>query len=84
MSMYIFSIFSNEHMDYVHPSFGRFMSVESMVNAMIESLNDVMADAAKHDGGNSAAGTRVRKAMQELKNAAQDVRIKVQSDKNSR
>ncbi|DAC15139.1 MAG TPA: histone H1 [Candidatus Poseidoniales archaeon] len=55
-----------------------------MVNAMIESLNDVMADAAKHDGGNSAAGTRVRKAMQEMKQAAQDVRIKVQSDKNSR
>ena len=44
MSMYIFSIFSNEHMDYVHPSFGQIMSVESMVNAMIESLNDVMAD----------------------------------------
>ena len=85
MSMYIFSIFSNEQMDYVHPSFGRFMSVESMVNAMIESLNDVMADAAKHDGGNSAAGYQSSpRPCKELKNAAQDVRIKVQSDKNSR
>ncbi|MBX3395647.1 MAG: histone H1 [Phycisphaerae bacterium] len=31
-------------------------------------------DVAKAEGGNKAAGTRVRKAMQEIKNAAQDVR----------
>jgi|WetSurMetagenome_2_1015567.scaffolds.fasta_scaffold1844559_1 hypothetical protein len=34
-------------------------------------------DVAKVDGGNKAAGTRVRKAMQEIKAAAQDVRVKV-------
>lgn len=31
-------------------------------------------DVAKAEGGNKAAGTRVRKAMQDIKTAAQDVR----------
>lgn len=31
---------------------------------------------------NQAAGTRVRKGMQELKNLAQEIRIEVQSKKN--
>ena len=34
-------------------------------------------DLLKAEGGNKAAGTRVRKAMQELKAAAQDVRKKI-------
>jgi hypothetical protein len=34
-------------------------------------------DVLKVDRGNKAAGTRVRKAMQDIKAAAQDVRIKV-------
>ncbi|MEC7706499.1 MAG: histone H1 [Candidatus Thermoplasmatota archaeon] len=55
-----------------------------MVQGMIDALNDAIGDAAKHDRGNNAAGTRVRKAMQATKNAAQDVRKQVQSDKNSR
>ncbi|MDB9835122.1 hypothetical protein OAC38_03730 [Candidatus Poseidoniaceae archaeon] len=59
------------------------MSVEAMVNMMIENLNAALADAVKHDKGNAAAGTRVRKAMQAAKAAAQDVRAKVQDDKNA-
>jgi hypothetical protein len=34
-------------------------------------------DVAKAEGGNKAAGTRVRKAMQDIKNAAQNVRKKI-------
>ena len=34
-------------------------------------------DVAKAVGGNKAAGTRVRKKMQEIKSAAQNVRIKI-------
>ncbi|NOT02618.1 MAG: histone H1 [Phycisphaerales bacterium] len=34
-------------------------------------------DVAKAAGGNKAAGTRVRKAMQDIKSTAQDVRKKV-------
>ena len=49
------------------------MSVEAMVQTMID----------EHDKGNAAAGTRVRKAMQAAKAAAQEVRTQVQADKNA-
>ncbi|MEM0963830.1 MAG: histone H1 [Bacteroidota bacterium] len=35
-----------------------------------------------YDKGNKAAGTRVRKGMQELKQLAQDIRVDVQEKKN--
>jgi hypothetical protein len=35
-----------------------------------------------YDKKNQAAGTRVRKGMQELKNLAQEIRVEVQSIKN--
>lgn len=34
-------------------------------------------DIQKALGGNKAAGTRVRQAMQDVKNAAQEVRVKI-------
>lgn len=36
-----------------------------------------------YDKKNQAAGTRVRKGMQDLKNLAQDIRIEVQNIKNN-
>lgn len=41
---------------------------------LVESIAD---DISKAEGGNKAAGTRVRKIMQDIKNAAQDVRKKI-------
>jgi hypothetical protein len=38
---------------------------------LVESAAD---DVAKAEGGNKAAGTRVRKIMQDVKQAAQDLR----------
>ena len=38
---------------------------------------EVETDVDKAIGGNKAAGTRVRKKMQEIKSAAQDVRKKI-------
>lgn len=35
-----------------------------------------------YDKENQAAGTRVRKGMQELKNLAQEIRVEVQEKKN--
>lgn len=35
-----------------------------------------------YDKNNQAAGTRVRKGMQELKNLAQEIRVEVQETKN--
>ena len=46
-------------------------------------LMSLEGDFAKfYDKGNSAAGTRVRKGMQELKNLSQEIRIEVQDIKN--
>ncbi|MDC0212723.1 histone H1 [Euryarchaeota archaeon] len=58
------------------------MSVEKMMHDMIEMLEDAVGDAVKHDKGNKAAGTRVRKAMQSAKGMAQSIRVQVQNDKN--
>ena len=52
------------------------------VQSLLESVKD---DFGKfYDDGNQAAGTRVRKAMQELKNLAQEIRTEVQEIKNSK
>ncbi len=40
-------------------------------------LTEAEEDVPKALGGNKAAGTRVRKKMQEIKSAAQDVRKKI-------
>lgn len=46
-----------------------------------EELKQLIADAEddviKAEGGNKAAGTRVRKSMQDIKQAAQNVRTKI-------
>ena len=47
-----------------------------------EQLTEAIYDAEKFDGGNSSAGTRVRKAMQNIKGLAQSVRLEVQAQKN--
>ena len=50
------------------------------LKSLIASLQD---DADKfYTKGNSAAGTRVRKGMQDLKNIAQAIRAEVQDLKN--
>jgi len=40
-------------------------------------IAEVEEDIRKAEGGNKAAGTRVRKQMQDIKNTAQEVRKKV-------
>ncbi len=48
---------------------------------LIASIED---DADKfYNKQNSAAGTRLRKSMQDLKNLAQEIRLEVQNLKNS-
>ena len=52
------------------------------VKELVASLE---ADADKfYNKGNSAAGTRVRKGMQDLKNLAQSIRLEVQESKNKK
>lgn len=45
-----------------------------LLEQMESQLNAIKEDYQKGKGGNKAAGTRVRKAMQEIKNLAQDIR----------
>ena len=40
-------------------------------------VEDAAEDVDKAEGGNKAAGTRVLKQMQDIKNAAQDLRKKI-------
>ncbi|MHC5060854.1 MAG: histone H1 [Planctomycetota bacterium] len=40
-------------------------------------VGEIEADINKAEGGNKAAGTRVRKQMQQIKQAAQSVRSRV-------
>jgi hypothetical protein len=54
----------------------------SKVKALIEGIE---ADAGKfYNSANSAAGTRVRKAMQDLKTLATDIRKEVTEKKNAK
>ena len=45
-------------------------------------LHEAAEDAIKFEQGNNSAGTRVRKAMQNIKGLAQQVRLEVQAQKN--
>lgn len=47
------------------------MDLLDKMQQLIESCRE---DYNKAKGGNKAAGTRVRKAMQDVKNVAQDIR----------
>ena len=56
------------------------MNRHEELKALLDALE---ADFEKfYDGGNKAAGTRVRNGMLELKNKAQDIRKEVQEIKN--
>ena len=56
----------------IHKSYSRLEQV----------IMDSALDASKFVNGNNSAGTRVRKAMQEVKNIAQKIRLEVQEQKN--
>jgi len=49
-----------------------------------QKVAEAEADVSKFDAGNNAAGGRVRKAMQELKDLAQALRKEVLATKESR
>jgi len=58
------------------PSAGRFHELQQLVAGMAGDFEKFYKD------GNKAAGTRVRLAMQELKNFAQTIRNEVSAIKN--
>jgi len=54
------------------------------LNRMIEALQSAAADMARFEGGNDAAGRRVRKVCAEVGKACKSVRASVQEVRNSR
>ena len=57
---------------------------ENQLEQLINLLEHTRDDYAKFfERGNNAAGTRVRKALQEVKNLAQELRVEVQEAKNA-
>ena len=59
-----------------------FNALDSLFDNLQDVINDCQADVTKFIEGNNSAGTRVRKAMQVVKQLAQDVRVEVQEQKN--
>jgi len=59
-----------------------FNKLNTVFDELQDAINDCQSDVTKFVEGNNSAGTRVRKAMQIVKQLAQDVRIEVQDQKN--
>ena len=59
-----------------------FNKLDSLFDNLQDVINDCQTDVTKFVEGNNSAGTRVRKAMQNVKALAQQVRIEVQDQKN--
>lgn len=55
----------------------RFDDLREFVNSMERDFSQF------YEKGNKAAGTRVRKGMQDLKKLAQDIRVEIQEKKNA-
>ena len=60
-----------------------FNAINQTFDDLQDAINDCQTDVTKFVEGNNSAGTRVRKAMQNVKSLAQDVRVEVQDQKNS-
>ena len=59
-----------------------FNKLDSLFDNLQDIVNDCQTDVIKFVEGNNSAGTRVRKAMQVVKQLAQSVRVEVQDQKN--
>lgn len=58
-------------------------NISELYSKLIETVHNVAEDVEKFDKGNKSAGTRVRKAMQDIKVIAQEVRETVSEIKNA-
>lgn len=58
--------------------------LQTMMGKLALALETGVEDLEKFEAGNMSAGTRVRKAMQDIKGLAQNVRLEVQTIKNNK
>ncbi len=70
---------TGEHSGGVFPNHSRQHGASPMeaYERLKRLIEEVADDIAKAEGGNKAAGTRVRKIMQEVKQTAQEVRTSI-------
>jgi len=59
------------------------MNLEDLIDTMQDEMHSAHEEIEKFMSGNKSAGTRARKSMQTIKEAAQNVRTTIQSIKNS-
>ena len=59
-----------------------FNKLDNLYDELQNIINDSQSDVTKFVEGNNSAGTTVRKAMQNVKALAQEVRVEVQDQKN--
>ena len=58
--------------------------MSNLYSKLVDLVEGLEGDfSAFYEKGNKAAGTRVRKGMQELKTLAQEIRVDVQEKKNA-
>ena len=60
------------------------MSTTEKIQELVEFLTSNLKDSDKHGRGNYAAGTRLRKALQEVINECRDIRAQVQEERKER
>ena len=59
------------------------MGLEELLDVMQDEMHSAHEEIEKFTGGNMSAGTRARKSMQNIKAAAQNMRVQIQAIKNS-
>ena len=59
-----------------------FNQLDGLYDNLQNVINDSQGDVTKFIGGNNSAGTRVRKAMQLIKELALEIRVEVKDQKN--
>ena len=58
------------------------MDLNELLDTMQDDMHSAHKEIEKFMGGNKSAGTRARKSMQTIKEAAQNVRKQIQAIKN--
>jgi class 3 adenylate cyclase len=59
------------------------MDLNELLDVMQDEMHSAHEEVEKFIGGNKSAGTRARKSMQTIKETAQNVRVQIQTMKNS-
>ena len=59
------------------------MDLNELLDTMQDEMHSAHEEIEKFMGGNKSAGTRARKSMQTIKEAAQNVRTTIQAINNS-